>query len=373
MRGLVDRRRASIGTVFAVHGFVAGSWAARVPWVQGSLGLSPAALGLALLGLAVGGVAALPAAGPLVGRWGSRRATRVLIVGYVLALGLPALAPNLALLVAALLLLGALGSVADVSMNAHAVVVERELGRPVLSGLHGRWSLGALAGAVVGGLLAGSLGAPAHLGLVAALLGLAAWAAGRALSSGSTALPGPVLFAVPPRDVLPLGAVAFAALLAEGAAADWSAVYLNREAGASAGLAAAGFAAFALAMAAGRLSGDRLVAAVGPVAVIRSLGAVGAGGLGAGLVLGGPWPAVAGFALLGIGLSCGFPLAVGAAGDPRRIAAVTGMGYTGWLVGPPLIGTIAEASTVRVALGVVVLAALGMVAGAGVVRRTAAT
>lgn len=366
-------RRAPIGAVFAVHGFVGGSWAARVPWVQDHLDLSPGALGLALLGLAAGGVAALPAAGPLVARLGSRRATGLGIATYAAALALPAAAPSLPLLAGALLLLGAIGSTADVAMNAHAVVIERAMGRPILSGLHARFSLGALGGAALGGLVAGDVPAPAHLAAVAIALAVVGGSAAAQLSAGSASVPAEPIFAVPPRDTLPLGLIAFAALLAEGAAADWSAVYLDRDAGASAGLAAGGFAAFALAMAAGRLGGDRMVAAFGPVALLRRLGTVGGLGLGLGLVLGGPVPAIVGFALLGLGISTGFPLAIGAAGDPRRIAAVTALGYTGWLAGPPVIGALAELTSLRWALGVVVAAALVMAAGAIALHRHAPT
>ena len=169
-------------------------------------------------------------------------------------------------------------------------------------------------------------------------------------------------FRLPPASLLGLGALAFAVLLCEGAAADWSAVYLRNDLAAGPELAAAGFGAFSLAMAVGRLGGDRLVRRLGPVAVVRGSAALAAVGLGVGLVVARPWTAVAGFAALGLGCSNVVPVLFSAAGrtpgvqPARALAAVTVMGYTAFLAGPPLIGLVAQATSLRAALGLLVVA-----------------
>jgi fucose permease len=167
-------------------------------------------------------------------------------------------------------------------------------------------------------------------------------------------------FARPSRGLAALGAIAFCALLAEGAMGDWSALYLHGSLGTSAGLAAAGYAAFSLAMAGGRMVGDRLASRIGPTQLLRLGGAVVALGLGAGLVAGDVPAALLGFACTGAGLSAVFPIALSLAGRRATaagpaIAAVSSLGYLGFLAGPPLIGFVAGASSLRLALAAVVL------------------
>lgn len=369
--------RLAVMAVFLLNGLALGSWFPRIPDVQRSLGLSDGALGVALLGTAVGALVAMPATGWLIARWGSRRVTTASALALCAALPLPALAPSLPLLVPALVLLGAGNGVLDVSMNTQAVAVERRYGRPIMTAFHGLFSTGGLLGATVAGIVAGNGIGPARQLLPTALvLALAALAARRwLLPAGIDAGAGGATFARPTRALAGLGAVAFCVLLAEGAVADWGAVYLRNALATSAGVAAAGYAAFSLAMAAGRFTGDWLTARLGPVAIVRGGGMLVVLGLGAALLVERPAATLVGFACVGAGLASAFPVVLSAAGrDPTlapgaALAAVSTAGYTGFLAGPPLIGFVAEATSLRAGLAVVVLLGGAMILLAGALGR----
>jgi MFS family permease len=349
-------------TIFGINGFALSSWFPHIPAVQRKLDLSEGTLGLALLGTAVGALAATSASGWVIARVGSRRATRASVLALCAALPLPGLAPDLPFLVLALVLLGASNGVLDVAMNTQAVAVEQRYRRPIMSTFHGVFSLGGLASSALAvAIMAGGVGTVAHLVTAGIVLGAAAIVASRWLlpdegaPSGSH---GPV-FARPSGPLIALGVVAFCVLLGEGAMADWSAVYLRNSLDTGAGYAAAGYAVFSATMTLGRLTGDRLTAQLGPATLVRVGGSVVAIGLGLALVLGRPAAALLGFACVGAGLSFIFPIVLSAAGRVRglasgsALAAVTAVGYTGFLAGPPLIGFAAQVTSLRVALGIV--------------------
>ena len=354
--------RLATSAAFLANGLGFANWAARIPAVKDDVGLSTGSLGVALLGIAVGAVVAMPLAGALLVRFGSRGLTRLTLALSCVALPLPALASSLPTLMAALALLGIASGSLDVSMNAQAVMVEQGYGRPLLAGLHGLWSLGSLAGALIGGLAAAAGIAPrVHLLAVAAVLLAAGLLATRRLLPGGAdrdrATPG---FVRPTRTLALLGAIAFCGLLSEGAAYDWSAVYLRDNLGAGEGLAVSAFAGFTVAMTVGRLVGDRLRARFGSRALLGSAALVAATGLGAGLALGHTLAAVAGFAVLGAGLSCIVPITFGAAGGASglpsgpAIAVVSTVGYLGFIAGPPIIGGLGEVTSLPAALTLVV-------------------
>lgn len=376
-RSLWAARLAVLG-IFFLNGFGFGSWAVRIPAVQESLDLGEGLLGLALLGMAAGSLVSMPLAGWLVSRLGSRVVVGVTALGFFLALPLLAVAPSLALLVMALVFAGASGGSLDVSMNAHAVAVEKGLGRPIMSSFHAAFSLGGLAGAAVGGAVAGwGVGIVPHLSGVSALslaaFALAYW---RMLPAGvDKGEGGEPAFARPTRALAGLGVISFCVLLGEGAMADWSAVYLNGTLGTGPGFAAAGFAAFSATMVAGRLLGDRVTARFGPVALVRAGGAISAVGLGISLAVAHPVAALVGFGCAGLGFSIIFPAALSAAGRAEgastgpAIAAVATAGYFGFLVGPPSIGFVAEAIGLGGALFIVVGLSAAIVLLAGSVGR----
>ncbi|HEX6012086.1 MAG TPA: MFS transporter [Geminicoccaceae bacterium] len=371
------RARWAIAVVFLVNGTVFGSWAPHIPLVQERLALGPALLGAALLATAVGALCAMVLTGAVIARVGSAPVTKASAVMMCACLPLAALAPSLGWLVAALALLGAANGAMDVAMNAHGVAVERRLERPIMSSLHGMFSLGGLLGAGVGAVLLGWLPPAAHvLAAAAVLIAATAVAAAHLLPGSADTGAAGAHFVFPGRATLGLGALAFLVMMTEGAALDWSAAYMRGDLGASPSVAALGFAAFSAAMAAGRSGGDRLRRRIGAAALVRGSALVAGVGLGLALLIATPAAAVAGFACAGLGLSNAVPVLFGAAGrmpgqaPGTAIAATATVGYLGFLAGPPVIGFAAEAATLGAALGLLVLAC-GLVGAFASIARVA--
>ena len=337
--------------------------------------MSDGGLGGVLLAMAAGAIVAMPIAGVLVGLLGSRLVTVAAALALIGTLPLPILSANVPLLALALLVLGAANGTLDVAMNAQAVVVERRYARPIMSSLHALFSLGGLIGAGVAAVvMAAGVGTVAHLCVTSAVAGAAAAAAGRWLVTAPPAdrTRAPT-FAWPSAAVLALGGLTFLGLLAEGAMADWSAVYLHDALATSGSVAATGFAAFSLAMAAGRLVGDRLVARFGAARVLRTSGALATLGLPVALAVGDPGIAIAGFAAVGFGIANIVPTLFRAAANLPgtsagvSLAAVATTGYFGLLAGPALIGMVAELTSLPVGLGLVSLACAIVTACSGVI------
>ncbi|MFF9347564.1 MFS transporter [Streptomyces sp. NPDC014734] len=372
----VRRARFAVAAVFAVHGSVTGSFATRVPWIQDHAGVSAGQLGLALAFPAIGASLAMPLASAISHRFGARTALRGLLALWTLALILPSLAPNLLTLCAALLVYGASAGMSDVAMNALGVEVENRLGKSIMSGLHGLWSVGALVGSAAG-TVAAHLGTDARLhhvvaALVLTVLGVLACRGVLDLRSEPDEEP-PPRFTLPPKSALIIGAVGFCAVFAEGASLDWSAVYLRDIMGTSAGLAAASTTAFALTMAVARIAGDKVVDRFGAVRTVRVSGALAT--VGGVLVVTAPSAvaAMCGFGLLGLGVAVVVPLAFAAAGrsgpnPSQAIAGVATITYTSGLIAPSAIGTLAEATSLVVSFGLVTVLAFGLIVGAGVLR-----
>jgi MFS family permease len=379
---LLDRfrkPRSAITLVFVLNGVIYGAWAARIPAIQDRLDLGEGALGIALAGVATGALVSMPVAGSWCSRVGSRRVTRLALVGAAIAVALVALAPSLGVLVAATLALGVVNGGLDVAMNAQGAAVERRAGRLVFSSLHAGFSGGGLIGALTGAAAAAAdLDARVHLAAVGALaLAIGLPVTRHLLPADADAAPGGPSFARPTRALAALGLLAFCCLLAEGAAADWSAVYVEDALSAPAAQGALAYAAFSATMTLGRLAGDRLVAAIGPVPLVRTGGALAALGLAAALLLAAPGAAIAGFALLGAGLSVVIPVIFRSAaatpgGAPGpSLAAVSTLGYLGFLAGPPIVGALAELWSLPVALGTVAACAGACALLAGATSPTA--
>jgi predicted MFS family arabinose efflux permease len=354
-RARLRRARLAVHGLFLLAGLAIGAWTARIPAIKERLALGDGELSLGLLGIAVGAIAAMSFAGRLVDRLGSHRVMIPAALAQGVALILPALAPGLPALTAALICFGLVHGALDVSMNANAVEVERAYGRPILSAFHAVFSIGGFAGAAVGGVFAqAGLSALATFCTVAVVLTVMAALSARWALPATPAAParadGPRRRGrrAPIPGVLFLGALALCCLVGEGAAADWASVYLREDLGGSPGLAAAPYAAFSVMMTAGRLAGDRLAARFGPVTLVRACGLLAGAGLFAALLIGHPVAAIAGFGCFGAGLSCIVPQVFSAAAnrDPRRagegLARVASLGYLGFLSGPVLIGGAAE-------------------------------
>lgn len=372
----VKRARYAVAAVFAVHGAVTGSFATRVPWIQDHAGVSAGQLGLALAFPALGASLAMPLAGGISHRFGARNALRGLLALWTLALILPSLAPNLLTLCLALFVYGATAGMSDVAMNALGVEVENRLDRSIMSGLHGMWSVGAVVGSAAG-TLAAHLGSDArlHHALAAAVLtvvGFVACAWVLDLQPAEDEEP-PPRFALPPRSALLIGAIGFCAVFAEGASLDWSAVYLRDQLETSAGLAAACTTGFTLTMAVARIAGDRVVDRYGAVRTVRASGVVAL--LGGLLIVSAGHPAVAmaGFALMGLGIAVVVPLCFAAAGrsgsNPSlAIAGVATITYTSGLIAPSAIGMLAQATSLMVSFVLVTVLTCGIAGFAGVLR-----
>ncbi|WP_072761625.1 MFS transporter [Rhodanobacter sp. OK091] len=384
MSGSIPAGRAQLGAatratrlIFLTSGIGMASWAPMVPYAKARLGLDDADLGLVLLAFGGGSMVSMPLVGWLTHRYGNRKV--ISVAGLMLCVAIPLLAivPNAPALAAVLLYFGAMLGAVDVAMNAHAVEVERRDGRALMSGFHGLFSIGGLAGAAIMSTLL-ALG----LTLWASALAIALLLALIVLSQRSSLLPGvddaaewSTVFRLPRGLVLLLGVLCFVSFLAEGSMLDWSAVLLRDFRGFSAASAGIGYACFSVAMAAGRLAGDRVVERLGPVSAVR----IGASTAAIGFLLAAmaPWPAasLSGFVLIGLGASNIVPVMFSAAGrlpgNPPAIsiAAVTMLGYAGLLSGPALIGFMAHASNLPVALAVVAGLLLLVAGSARIVRR----
>lgn len=353
--------RWAVSTCFFINGTVLASWVPHIPAVKARHAISDGQLGLVLLAMAVGSVFALPIAGCLITRFGSRCMTIVAALGFCLILPLLILSPSLSALVSALVLFGACNGLLDVSMNAQAVEVERAYHRPIMSSFHALFSLGGLVGAGVAGLaMNAGLGDTQHVIAVmtVAVLGILVMLRWLVPSPPQQGDRGPTLVRPSPA-VLGLGMLAFLGLLTEGAMADWSAVYLHDVLRTDAALAAAGFATCSLMMAIGRFGGDWITTRVGSVRLLQGSATLAALGLGSGLLIATPSAAIAGFGLVGFGIANIIPVLFSTAGKIEgmsagtALAAVASTGYFGLLAGPPLIGFVAEHSSLPIALGLV--------------------
>jgi predicted MFS family arabinose efflux permease len=371
--------RAAGFLLFLLYGTLLGTWTARIPAVKQHLGLTDGQLSLALLGFAGGAVVGMQVAGWLVDRFGSRSVTVPAAAADAVVLVLPALAPNLVTLAAALFLFGVVHGTLNVAMNAQAVAVQRARGHGGISMFHAVYSVGGFLGAAIGGVFASAHQGPVTTFVCVAVGGLVLTGVVRALS---TEEPEPEPTDVEERSsgrvgvqgLLFLGVLVFCCLVGEGAAADWSSVYLKEDLHSDAGFAASAYAAFSLMMMAGRLVGDRLTATVGPVRLVFGSGVLAAVGLGAGLLADNRVGAVVGFGLFGAGLSCIAPQVFAAAGnrDPARagsaIARVAGLGFLGFVVGPVVIGQASRAVPLGVALAIPAVLALFVALSARAVR-----
>ncbi|WP_069804108.1 MFS transporter [Thermogemmatispora onikobensis] len=378
--------RLAVAFLFFLNGVLLATWAARIPAVQARLALAPALLGSVLFSGAAGALAGMSGGGYLAARYGSRRIVTLATFSLCVMLTLVAVAPSLPLLIASVALLGASSGAMDVSMNTQGVAAERLYGQPILNSFHACYSLGSLAGSLLGGLIAGYdiplLPHFSGVALVGAILTLCC-IPGLLPSSHDqpagerTGEARRVIFARPSRATLVLGLIAFCSLFGEGAMADWSALYLNNNLHSGAGLAPIGYAIFSVMMMVSRSVGDALTARLGAALMIHLGGLLAASGLA--LVLLAPWLVLAfcGFALIGCGLSVIFPLTLSSAGrfagqgqaTSTALAAVATCGYTGLMAGPPTIGFVASFVGLRLALGIIILLSLGISLLAGAADR----
>lgn len=365
---------------FLLNGFLMGMWIVHIPVIERRTGIGHAQLGWLLLLLGAGAFLGMRLAGPLTDRLGARRVLPLSAALCGAAVLLPGLAGDAPALGAALLLLGFGNGTLDVSMNAHAVQVERGYGRPLMSAFHAAFSVGGVLAALAGALALGRGWSPATtLGVTAAgSLAVTALAAGRLLPRTEPAEAAPRSTAKSPRRIRILAGLAFLLMLCEGVANDWSTPHLKDVLGASAGTAALAYGSFATAMTVGRMFADRVSGRFGPAAVLRVGSATGAAGLALAALAPNAPVALAGWAVLGAGLSGCVPQLFSAAGhaDPdaagANVSRVAGLGYLGMLAGPAAIGPLTHLVPLNLALLLPVALCLVVSGASGILTGTAA-
>ena len=367
--------RHAIMAVFLVHGFLLGGWVTHIPLAKLRLETGLGLFGIALLSFAAGAVIAMPIAGAMINRYGSARVTWVAGMGFCLFLFGPALAPSLPLFMLGGLALGASVGSMDVAMNAHGLAVEKALKRPVLSGFHGGFSVGAAIGTIGGAWLMREVGPTIQLFLISGISAVAI------LLCAKFFLPATVdkglsgsHFAWPTKATIGLGALCFLALMIEGSVADWGALMLQGRFTIDTATAAQAFGFYQAGMAVSRFTGDWLRQRFGAVPMVVVSALITALGTAAALVAPSVTLSLIAFTIAGIGIGNAAPVLFAGGGrlEPdapgRGIAAVTTMGYTGFLAGPPLIGMVAEFTNLQWGLGLTVIAALIIAAFASMVR-----
>ena len=360
--------RIAVSCFFFLAGLCFSSWASRIPDIRLKLHLDNAALGAVLLGLPAGLLTSLPLAGWLVARFGSRPVALLAAILYAITLPSLGLAAAPWQLVACLFVFGMGGNLLNISMNTQAIGTEALYGRTIMASYHGIWSVAGFSGAAIGTLFIrlGWLPYQHFIVITSLALLIVTLTSGQLLAqdahAGGEDRP---IFAWPDRSLINLGIIAFCSMICEGAMFDWSGVYFQKVIQPPHGLVAIGYTAFMSTMASGRFLGDWLATKWGIRRILQISGTLTTTGLLMAILF--PWlfPALAGFLLVGAGVSSVVPLVYSAAGRSKvlspgvALAAVSTIGYLGFLIGPPFIGFIAQAFNLRVSLGLI--AVLGSV------------
>ena len=368
---MISGARLAVAVNFLLHGVVWGAWAAQIPLAKERLGVGPGLFGLALLSIATGAIISMPLTGALINRFGSRVVVGVAGAGFAILFLGPVNAPDFTAFILSGVLFGMVTGAMDVSMNAHGLAVERQQARPMMSAFHGAFSVGGLLGAIAGGAMVQTLGGFWQAVIIstatlASLMLVRPWLLPARVDKGLSS----THFGWPTRATLGLGVLCFLALMAEGAIIDWGAIYLRQQFALDAGTAALGYALFSGGMAFSRFAGDHLRGRAGAVKLVRWSAAIMALGMAGALLAPHPALAIGVLVLTGVGIGNIAPVLFAGGGrlEPqspgRGIAAVTTLGYAGFLAGPPAIGIAAE--------GLGLGGALWLVAGAGVAIALAA-
>ncbi len=359
--------RIAVSVFFFVAGITFASWASRIPDIKDALHLSDAALGGVLFALPVGQLVSLPLSGWLISRFGSRQLIMWAAILYPLTLVSLALTGAVWQLVVALFFFGLWANLVNIAMNTQAVGVEKLYGRSIMASFHGLWSLACFAGAAVGGLFVSAGFSPlVHFTIICLLTALLVVTAYKyTLPNSFDAAGKQPLFVKPDKQILILGLIAFCCMMCEGAMADWSGVYFKNVVQVPAALTTIGYIAFMSAMATGRFTGDWLITKFGVKGILQVSGLLITTGLLTMVLLPGMYTAAAGCLLTGFGVSCVVPMVFAMAGKSKHmpaglaLAAVSSISFLGFLAGPPVIGFIAQAASLRWSFCIVALMGLG--------------
>lgn len=357
--------RVAVKVGFFLNGFIFANWASRLPHLQEIYSADNGTMGLILLASSIGAVGAMPFTGWAIIKNGSRKIMLVALIAYCAVILLFPVMPSVPLVMLVFFIEGIITGMLDVAMNAQAVMVEQQYRKPIMTSFHALFSIGMALGSWSGALFTDlHIHLPLHFLIISAVALVAAGWASRHLiyDQPAPALThdGP-LFRLPSASLIGIGVITFCCMLGEGAMSNWSVNFMQNVSLATDTIASIGLSAFATAMTLGRLFGDRLRTRMGDRWMIIIGGAIAAVGLITALLIVQPVVTMAGFFLVGIGLSTIVPIAYSIAGNTTDLppgvglAMVTTVGYAGFMVGPPVIGFIADWLNLRVALAVVAL------------------
>jgi len=356
--------RVAVGAMFFMAGLCFASWASRIASIQTHLGLSFAALGGVLSALPVGLMCSLPFSGWIITKIGSRRLLIIALTIYGLTLVTLGLAQNSFQLICCLWLYGFSSNAVNISVNTQAVAAERLYDKPIMATFHGLWSLAGFTGAGIGTfMIAKGIDPYEHFAIIAGIIILSIIVAARSLKDDKTAGSGPI-FVMPDSSLIKLGVIAFCSMICEGAMFDWSTIYFRDIIHPDKALIGAGYACFMGAMASGRFIADWFAHRFGMKRILQVSGSLTAIGLLIAVAFPYLWPAIAGFLLVGVGVSSVVPMVYSAAGKSKTmapgvaLAAVSTIGFSGFLVAPSIIGFIASLATLRASF--ILIACMGI-------------
>jgi len=362
------KNRISISLLFFSSGFLFASWASRIPFIQNELGINNGILGLLLLGIPIGAVISIPISNFINRKYPSYKITLFSIYSQAVFLICIGLSPNVIFLGLSLLVYGLFGNITNIAMNVQAVNLEANMKANIMSSFHGFFSVANMAGAFLGGILGQLNIIPLHHFLISSLfIGFMVFFYGRNLlkedfkPSAEMQQSFNKMKFIPPPIVLFLGLIAFCVMLSEGSMADWSGVYLHSQIHVQGGLSAAGYTVFALSMALVRFFGEWIIGKMGTAKTVMWSGILIALGLSGVVVFENFYVAVIGFGMVGLGCATVVPIVYSAVGRIKSIPAskglgtVTIIGFVGFLLGPPIIGFLAQVFSLRIGFIVVLL------------------
>lgn len=369
--------RIAVSAFFFIQGICFASWASRIPDIKNKLQLTDGELGGVLLGLPLGQLTAMAMSGYLVSKLGSKTTLTIGSLIYPAVLVLIGSVANVWQLTAALFLFGVSGNLTNISVNTQAVGVERLYRRSIMASFHGIWSLAGFTGGLISTAMVSANWNPQQHFIIIYLLALGIMLSARRFvlprDAAAKATKGPI-FVKPDAAILRLGLIAFACMVCEGTMFDWSGIYFEKVLHVPKDLTRIGYVAFMCTMASGRLLADKWVTRFGVQNILKSSGIIILVGLMTAVIFPYLVPATIGFLMVGIGVSSVVPMTYSLAGKSKTmlpgvaLAAVSSIGFLGFLLGPPIIGFIAEASSLRVSFAVIAILGLGTTVLAGRIK-----
>lgn len=356
-----NKESRTVGLVFAFNSFLFGNWVTRIPDIKANLSLSEADLGFVLLGMPLGAILIMPISGWIISKISLGKAIRNGLLVFAFVSFLPTTTCSFWILGISLFFYGLTNAFIDIAMNAGAAVVEKKQPLPIMSTCHGMWSFGAMVGSLVGSLFIGfSVDPFTHMSIIALIISVFTFVLSKRLLNVDDNQEDGDVFALPNRSLLGLAFIAFCILLSEGAVADWSSIYMKETLFSNPFLVGIAYSGYSLFMAIGRFTGDGLIPRFGNKKILTFSAVISIIGLVIALAFKSPFLAIVGFSLTGLGFSCIVPIVFSASAKTQGmsssagIAAVATMGYTGFLIGPPLIGFIAEYYGLQIGLSLIV-------------------